>query len=103
MNSGTQVRILKSVFIFQTLSKQQLQRLANALQTLFVRLGERVFQQGDEGTCLRPDLHLPDPALGTVESPARHFYIIRKGLVLVEINGRKIRTSRTKAGASGGA
>eukprot|EP00931_Biecheleriopsis_adriatica_P063886 TRINITY_DN3876_c0_g1_i7.p1 TRINITY_DN3876_c0_g1~~TRINITY_DN3876_c0_g1_i7.p1 ORF type:complete len:1126 (+),score=253.50 TRINITY_DN3876_c0_g1_i7:910-4287(+) len=65
------VRILQSVFIFGTLSKQQLQRLAKALDTRYVKEGQRVFSQGDIGT---------------------HFYIIRKGVVLVEIDGRKKRT-----------
>lgn len=65
------VRILQNVFIFSTLSKQQLGRLAQALEIRFVKAGERVFSQGESGT---------------------HFYIIRKGLVLVEIDGRKIRT-----------
>ncbi|CAE8719440.1 unnamed protein product [Polarella glacialis] len=71
LEQDDKVRGLQSTFIFSTLSKQQLQRLAKALDTQLVRAGERIFSQGDQGT---------------------HFYIIRSGLVLVEIDGRKIRT-----------
>lgn len=67
LEQDNKVRSLRSVFIFATLSKQQLQRLANALQIQIVRSGKRVFSQGDQGT---------------------HFYIIRKGAVSVEIDGR---------------
>ncbi|CAK0838742.1 unnamed protein product [Prorocentrum cordatum] len=66
------VRVLKTIFLFQTLAKPQLTRLAGALQTTTVAEGQRVFSQGDAG--------------------AAHFYVIRTGLVAVDIDGRRVRT-----------
>ncbi|CAJ1367025.1 unnamed protein product [Effrenium voratum] len=70
VEQDSKVRSLQSVFIFATLSKQQLKRLADALEIETVEKGIRVFSQGDQGT---------------------HFYIIRKGAVSVEIDGREKR------------
>jgi len=66
LEQDSKVRSLRSVFVFSTLSKHQLQRLARALEIETVKCGSRVFAQGDQGT---------------------HFYIIRKGAVSVEIDG----------------
>jgi len=65
------VRILKSLIIFRTLPRQQLQRIARALEISHFDVGERIFEQGEIGT---------------------HLYMIRKGVVLIEIDRRKIRT-----------
>ncbi|CAK9026003.1 unnamed protein product [Durusdinium trenchii] len=67
VEQDSKVRSLQSVFIFATLSMEQLKRLAAALEIEKVKKGARVFSQGDQGT---------------------HFYIIRKGAVSVEIDGR---------------
>ncbi|CAE7781207.1 PRKG2, partial [Symbiodinium pilosum] len=70
LEQDSKVRSLRAVFVFATLSKQQLQRLARALEIETVKCGCRVFSQGDQGT---------------------HFYIIRKGAVSVDIDGRQKR------------
>eukprot|EP00435_Cladocopium_sp_Y103_P037424 s1026_g9.t2 len=70
VEQDSKVRSLQSVFIFATLSMEQLKRLAAALEIETVKRGAKVFSQGDFGT---------------------HFYIIRKGVVSVEIDGREKR------------
>lgn len=70
VEQDSKVRSLQSVFIFATLSMEQLKRLAAALEIETVKTGARVFSQGDQGT---------------------HFYIIRKGVVSVQIDGREKR------------
>eukprot|EP00929_Paragymnodinium_shiwhaense_P066786 TRINITY_DN33549_c0_g1_i2.p1 TRINITY_DN33549_c0_g1~~TRINITY_DN33549_c0_g1_i2.p1 ORF type:complete len:1983 (-),score=384.47 TRINITY_DN33549_c0_g1_i2:114-6062(-) len=64
------MRTLRTVFLFRTLSSQQLQDLAKRLQVICVKMNQPIFRQGDIGN---------------------DFYIIREGLVLVEIQGKKIR------------
>eukprot|EP00930_Biecheleria_cincta_P043017 TRINITY_DN2958_c0_g1_i1.p1 TRINITY_DN2958_c0_g1~~TRINITY_DN2958_c0_g1_i1.p1 ORF type:complete len:1936 (-),score=358.88 TRINITY_DN2958_c0_g1_i1:26-5833(-) len=71
LEQQSKVRILQSVFIFATLGKQQLQRLAKALEKKSFKSGETVFSQGEHGS---------------------EFYIIRKGRVQVEIDGKRLRT-----------
>eukprot|EP00928_Gymnodinium_smaydae_P002086 TRINITY_DN10732_c0_g3_i1.p1 TRINITY_DN10732_c0_g3~~TRINITY_DN10732_c0_g3_i1.p1 ORF type:complete len:1882 (+),score=531.56 TRINITY_DN10732_c0_g3_i1:135-5648(+) len=66
------VRTLRSIFVFRTLSKQQLVRLASVLVIARKAAGEKIVRQGDIGA---------------------HFYIIRRGVVSIEIDGKKIRTS----------
>jgi cGMP-dependent protein kinase len=66
------VRVLKTIFLFQTLAKSQLIRLAGALRTTTMAESQRVFSQGD--------------------AAVTHFYIIRTGLVAVDIDGRRKRT-----------
>jgi len=70
LEQHSKVRSLRAVFVFATLSKDKLQRLAEALEIENMASGTRVFSQGDQGT---------------------HFYIIRKGAVGVEIDGRNRR------------
>jgi len=65
------VKVLRKVYIFRTLSQSQLRELAEAIQIDHFRSGSEVFKQGAEG---------------------REFCIIRRGTVLVEKDGHKIRT-----------
>jgi len=64
-------RILKTVFIFRSLSEEQIEELSSKLLVQHFPRGHVIFKEGDQG---------------------EEFYIIRHGLVLVEIGGRRIRT-----------
>jgi len=60
-------RILKTVFIFRNLPEQQIGQLSSKLAVQHLAAGTTIFNEGDEGS---------------------EFYIIRKGVVLVETGGR---------------
>ncbi|CAE7453119.1 ATPK2 [Symbiodinium natans] len=96
LEQDSKVRSLRSVFVFATLSKQQLQRqglmnlqscLARALEIQTVKSGDRACSP------LQPAVvqSLVDGSTFSKGVFARHFYIIRKGAVSVEIDGRRKR------------
>jgi len=71
LNDEDKDRILKTVFIFRNLPEQQIGQLSSKLVVQHLAAGTTIFNEGDEGS---------------------EFYIIRKGVVVVETGGRRIRT-----------